>query len=182
MGVTVLSNRDEDGAKPFLAWRVGTYQVEPDGMLSPLASTRWKWGEFYEKTMRALQSAGIEAIRDSTHAVNDWWGISSGVVDVDVPDTLPAGMKQLARILKNGIIGEEIDPFLAPIRTQDGTVVSDGTRLFAPEELMRMDWLCDNVEGTIPDFDSLLPQSRELVRLLGIYRETIPPKTEDASK
>ena len=182
MGVTVLSNRDEDGAKPFLAWRVGTYQVEPDGMLSPLASTRWKWGKFYEKTMRALQSAGIEAIRDSTHAVNDWWGISSGVVDVDVPDTLPAGMKQLARILKNGIIGEEIDPFLAPIRTQDGTVVSDGTRLFAPEELMRMDWLCDNVEGTIPDFDSLLPQSRELVRLLGIYRETIPPKTEDASK
>ena len=182
MGVTVLSNRDEDGAKPFLAWRVGTYQVEPDGMLSPLASTRWKWGKFYEKTMRALQSAGIEAIRDSTHAVNDWWGISSGVVDVDVPDTLPAGMKQLARILKNGIIGEEIDPFLTPIRTQDGTVVSDGTRLFAPEELMRMDWLCDNVEGAIPDFDSLLPQSRELVRLLGIYRETIPPKTEDASK
>ena len=182
MGVTVLSNRDEDGAKPFLAWRVGTYQVEPDGMLSPLASTCWKWGKFYEKTMRALQSAGIEAIRDSTHAVNDWWGISSGVVDVDVPDTLPAGMKQLARILKNGIIGEEIDPFLAPIRTQDGTVVSDGTRLFAPEELMRMDWLCDNIEGTIPDFDSLLPQSRELVRLLGIYRETIPPKTEDASK
>ena len=61
-------------------------------------------------------------------------------------------------------------------------MVSDGTRLFAPEELMRMDWLCDNVEGGIPDFDSLLPQSRELVRLLGIYRETIPPKTEDASK
>ena len=38
-----------------------------------------------------------------------------------------------------------------------------------------MDWLNDNVEGHIPEFDELLPQSRNLVRLLGVHRETIPP-------
>lgn len=180
-GVSILSNRDEDGAKPFLAWRVGTYLMQEDGLLAPLASTRWNWGKFYEKTMRALQSGGIEALRDGKRAVNDWWGISTGVVDVDIPETLPDGMKQLARILKNGIIAEEIDPFLCPIRAQDGRLISDGTRQFTPEELMRMDWLCENIEGSIPDFDSLLPQSQELVRLLGIHRETIPPKTEEAT-
>ena len=88
-------------------------------------------------------------------------------------------MKQLAKVLKSGIISEYIDPFLCAIRAQDGTVVSDGSRLFTPEEIMRMDWLCDNVEGSIPDFDSLLPQSQDLVRLLGIFRESIPPKTEE---
>ena len=181
-GVTVLSNRDEDGAKPFLAWHVGTYLVTEDGQLEPLASTRWDWGKFYEKTMRSLQTGGIEALRSSDCAVNDWWGISTGVVDVDIPETLPDGMKQLARILKNGILTENVDPFLCPITAQDGTVISEGERLFAPDELMRMDWLCENVDGIIPDFDSLLPQSRELVRLLGIHRETIPPKTEEAKK
>ena len=180
-GVSVISNRDEDGAKPYLSWHLGTYRVEPDGLLTPLASPRWNWGKFYEKTMRSLQAGGIDALRDSNHAINDWWGISTGVVDVDVPDSLPAGMKQLVRILKNGVISEYIDPFLCPITAQDGTIISEGSRLLTPEEIMRMDWLCDNVEGYIPAFDSLLPQSQDLVRLLGIYRETIPPKTEEAA-
>ena len=178
-GVSVISNRDEDGAKPYLSWHLGTYQVEENGLLTPLASPRWNWGKFYEKTMRSLQAGGIDALRDSEHAINDWWGLSTGVVDVDVPEALPAGMKQLAGILKGGIIGGYIDPFLCSITAQDGTAVSEGSRLFTPEEIMGMDWLCDNVEGSIPDFDSLLPQSRDLVRLLGIYRETIPPKTEE---
>ena len=42
-----------------------------------------------------------------------------------------------------------------------------------------MDWLCDNVEGTIPAFDELLPNSQEMVRLLGVYRDKIPPETEE---
>ena len=177
--VSVISNRDEDGAKPFLAWHVGTYLVTPEGLLEPMASTRWNWGQFYEKTVRLLQNGGIDALRDSNRAINDWWGLSTGVVDVGIPDTLPDGMKQLARILKNGIIDEDIDPFLCPIRSQNGAEISDGTRAFTPEELMRMDWLCDNVEGIIPEYDDLLPQSRELVRLLGIHREAIPPKKEE---
>ena len=82
--------------------------------------------------------------------------------------------------VKNGIIDEDIDPFLCPIRSQNGAEISDGTRAFTPEELMRMDWLCDNVEGIIPEYDDLLPQSRELVRLLGIHREAIPPKKEES--
>ena len=127
-----------------------------------------------------FSDGGIEALRDSNHAINDWWGLSTGVVDVGIPDSLPDGMKQLARILKNGIIDEDIDPFLCPIRSQDGVEISDGTRFFSPEELMRMDWLNDNIEGIIPEYDDLLPQSRELVRLLGIHREAIPPKKEES--
>ena len=49
----------------------------------------------------------------------------------------------------------------------------------APEEIMFMDWLCDNVEGSIPEFEQLLPSSQEMVRVLGVYRDKIPPETEE---
>ena len=62
---------------------------------------------------------------------------------------------------------------------QQGNTVSDGLRVFAPEELMKLSWLNDNIEGSIPAFDEILPRSQNLVRLLGIYRDTIPPKTEE---
>ena len=36
-----------------------------------------------------------------------------------------------------------------------------------------MDWLCNNVVGQIPSFDSIIPASRTMVRELGIYRDTL---------
>ncbi len=180
-GISVISNRDEDGSNSYLAWDLGTYMVKPQGGLQSLASPRWNWGSYYEKTVQSLLNGGVEALRDSKHAVNDWWGLSTGVVNVEIDESLPEGVKLLARILKNGIVDEEIDPFLTVIRDQQGRSVSDGTRSFSPEELMRMDWLNDNIEGSIPGFDELLPRSQNLVRLLGIYRQFIPPKTEEAS-
>ena len=38
-----------------------------------------------------------------------------------------------------------------------------------------MDWLSDTIEGTIPKFSELLPMAQSTVRLLGVYREDIPP-------
>ena len=178
-GVSVISNRDEDSGNQYLAWDLGTYMVTPEHQLQPLASPRWNWGSYYEKTIRSLLSGGIEALRDSKHAINDWWGINSSVVNIDIDESLPSGVKQLARILKNGILEEDIDPFLCPIQDQKGNAISDGTREFSPEELMKINWLNDNIDGTIPAFDELLPRSQKLVRLLGIYRDTIPPKTEE---
>ena len=178
-GITVISNRDEDGADTRLAWDLGTYMVHGDGSLQALASTRWSWGSYYVKTVQSLLNGGVDALKDSQHAINDWWGISSGVVNVEIDPALPDGMKRLCGILKNGIVQEQIDPFLCPVRDQQGRQISDGARRFTPEELMRMDWLCDNVDGRIPAFDELLPQSRNLVRVLGLYRESIPPIPEE---
>ncbi len=178
-GINVISNRDADGARPHLARDLGAYQVNPDGSLRSLASPRWNWGKYYEQAVRTIMQNGIESVRGSGKAVSDWWGLSTGVVDVDIDETLPNGVTQLANFLKQGIKNEEIDPFLRPITDQQGRVVSDGTRRFSPEELMGMDWLCDNVDGLIPGFDDLLPQSQSLVRLLGLYRQSIPPITED---
>ena len=58
------------------------------------------------------------------------------------------------------------------LRCEDGSTLT-------PEQLIRMDWLCDAVDGSIPEFDDLLPRSQSLVRLLGVHRESIPPVTEE---
>lgn len=180
-GIKVISNRDEDGANTSLTWDLGTYMVSENGGLQSLAAPRWNWGSYYEKTVRSLLNGGIDSLRDSNHANNDWWGLSSGVINLAIDEEVPDGVKMLAGILQKGIASETVDPFLCPIKDQQGRVISDGKRPIPPEELMRVDWLCDNIEGSIPAFDELMPRSQNLVRLLGIHRENIPPKTEDTA-
>ena len=64
------------------------------------------------------------------------------------------------------------------MRDQTGQLRWDGRDSLSLEQIMKMDWLCDNVEGEIPPFEKLLPMSRETVRLLGVYRESLPPEKE----
>ena len=47
--------------------------------------------------------------------------------------------------------------------------------MFSPEEILHMDWLCDNVYGSIPDFEELSEKAQAITRLQGIYRDRIPP-------
>ncbi|MBQ6503625.1 MAG: BMP family ABC transporter substrate-binding protein [Flexilinea sp.] len=181
-GITVFSNRDTDEANDKVPWGSGTYIELPGGNFQSLAAPKWNWGIYYEKTVQTLLKGGIDALRNGEAAVNDWWGMKTGVVDVVLGKDLPEGMKRLATFLRAGIISGEIDPFLAKITNRQGSEVCNGIQPLTQEELMQMDWLCENVEGSIPAFESLLPRSRNLVRLLGIYRETIPPEIEEPVK
>lgn len=112
-------------------------------------------------------------------AINYWWGIESGVVGVELSEKLPDGVRELAKILRNGIGSGLVNPFHRLIRRQDGTVYNDGSAFPDPEEILHMDWLCDLVEGEIPSYEMLLPEVQELVRLQGIYRDELPPKKEE---
>ena len=84
----------------------------------------------------------------------------------------------MADLLKTNNAKGTLDPFFRRIVAQDGTVKNDGSRHFTPEEVLHMDWLCDNVVGSIPPFEEILPVSQKMVRQLGIYRDSIPPEKE----
>jgi len=88
----------------------------------------------------------------------------------------------MANLLHKSIADAQLDPFLRRITAQDGTLKNDGTHRFTPGELLRMDWLCDNVVGSIPPFEEILPISRNMVRELGIYRDTIPTDKEKPAR
>ena len=179
-GIRVISNREVPGQDQIYLdfCNFGTYRVGDDGVLTPLGSPVWMWGKFYENVIRSIQSGAWETGKDSRRAVNYWWGMDTGVIDVKLSDRLPEGVRVLADLLSNGLRSGTLDPFLRPITAQDGTVMNDGSRPFTPDEILRMDWLCANVEGSIPRFDEILPISRAMVRELGVYRDEIPAEKE----
>ena len=158
----------------------GLCRLETDGTLIPILSPVWNWGEFYVRLIQSIFSGSWEDLGDkSQKAINYWWGLSSGVVDVRPSEAMGESMSALAEILKQGIISGAIDPFRRYITATDGRLINDGSRVLSPEEILHIDWLCERVRGSIPSFDELLPMARPLVRLLGIYRETIPPDKDE---
>ena len=59
---------------------------------------------------------------------------------------------------------------------QGGSERNDGHTYFTPDELLRMVWLCENVDGAIPVYEELSAKAQRIVRLQGIYRDAIPPE------
>lgn len=179
-GIRVVSNRDTPTqSKMYLDFcSYGTYLMDSRGDLISLASPVWVWGKFYEFVIRSILSGGWKRDKADATALNYWLGMDSGVIGIGLSDKLPEGVRQMASLLKSSMEKSEIDPFFRRIVAQDGTVKNDGTRHFAPEEVLHMDWLCDNVIGSIPPFEEILPVSQKMVRQLGIYRDSIPPEKE----
>ena len=177
-GCDMIANRDVT-TKQQAHEAYGLCRAEADGSLTPILSPVWNWGEFYVRIIQSIFSGSWDELGEkSQKAVNYWWGLSSGVVDVRPSEALGESMSALADILKRGVISGAIDPFRRRIVSTDGRLINDGSRTLLPEEILHIDWLCDRVRGSIPAFGELLEISRPLVRLLGIYRETIPPEKD----
>jgi hypothetical protein len=156
----------------------GTYLMGDRGNLIPLGMPVWVWGKFYENVVNFYLSGGKKTNKDPYSAINYWLGMDSGVIDIELSDKLPAGVRALAELLRKDLIDGSLDPFARKIIAQDGTVKNDGTQFLTPKERLNMDWLCENVIGEIPSFDQILPMSRTMVRELGIYRDSIPTAKE----
>ena len=179
-GIRVVSNRDvpTPSQKRLEFGTYGTYLIEDDGELLHLGSPCWMWGKFYEHVVLSVLNGTWDQGVSATKAVNYWWGMDSGVIDVTLSEHLPEGLKLLADMLRRGLRDGSIDPFRRRLVAQDDRVINDGSRTLSPEELLHMDWLCENVEGGIPSFDTILPYSQAMVRELGIYRDSIPMEKE----
>ena len=179
-GIRVISNRNAPTqSKMYLDFcSYGTYLVDDRAELIPLGTPIWVWGKFYEFVIRSILSGGWKREKGVSTALNYWLGMDSGVIGVNLSDKLPEGVRQMAMMLQKGLADGQIDPFLRRIKAQDGTLKNDGTHRFTPEELLHMDWLCENVLGQIPPFEEILPISQNMVRELGLYRDQIPPEKE----
>lgn len=177
-GIRVISNRDIPTAEQSYLdlCSYGTYWVDDHGILTSLGSPYWHWGKLYEHVVRSVLDGSWD--KSKGKAVNYWWGMDSGVIDVKLAKNLPDGVAALAGILRQGLQQGMVNPFHRLIRSQDGTVKNDGSRNFTAEELLHMDWLCENVHGFIPAFDQIQPFARSIVRTLGIHRDQLPVNQE----
>ena len=173
-GIRVVSNRDVPTQdKIYMEFcNYGTYLLDDRGGLIPLASPMWVWGRFYAHVIQSILSGSWNDRTDGT-PVNYWLGMDSGVIGISLSDKLPAGVRSLATLLRRSMSNGRLDPFFRKIVAQDGTVKNDGSISLSHDALLHMDWLCDNVIGSIPTYDQILPISQATVRELGIYRDKI---------
>ena len=176
-GAKVISNRDVPlpNAHYMGLGEYGTYLIDAAGRLSPLASPVWMWGKLYENLVRTVLNGSYDQ-RKTPEATNYWWGMDSGVIDVQMTELVPEGIRTLAASLMDQIRSGKLLPFQRELISQDGTLKNDGSRDLTSRELLTMDYLSENVEGTIPAYGDLLPMSRSLVRELGLHTEDLPPE------
>ena len=174
-GICVISGRDTPvHGRPSREF--GTFMVRPGGTLQDLASPFWHWGQFYENVVRSVLNGAWTRDKSGTDgkAVNYWWGMNSGAMDVLISRDLPHDVRHLAEILRAGITAGSIDPFACHIVRQDGTLMNEGRTGYAPEQLLHMDWLCDAVDGYLPEYEELTEVSRPMYRMQGIHRDRLP--------
>lgn len=150
----------------------GTYLINDTGEMIPLGTHIWNWGEFYEYAIKEILSGGMKKEKNSHMALNYWLGLDSGVIGMDISARLPQGVRQMANLLYVAVKRGYIDPFGRKIVAQDGSIKNDGTILFSPEQILRMDWLCENVIGRIPVPGEILPECYKVMQEIGIYRDT----------
>lgn len=178
-GIRLVSNRDVPTVLQYQAeW--GLTELREDGKRYPLLTPFWNWGFFYEKVITSILNGAWDktGAQAANQAVNYWWGIQSGVIGVRCSKELPEGSNALLEILKRDMKEGRLDPFHRVITDQNGTLRSDGSHWFTPEELINMDWLCDNILGEIPSFEELTLSAQSIVRMQGIYRDSLTPEKE----
>ncbi len=121
------------------------------------------WGKFYSMMIQSVIS-GAWDINEQDKIVsptNYWFGLSTGVVGLRVPN-LPYQTEKMMAFFKNAMVYGGMDPFSGEIHSQKEIINegSMGKALKLPHELKKMnagqiiemDWLNENIEGTIPPY------------------------------
>lgn len=142
-----------------------------------LAVPVWNWGVYYEMILRRFLNKTVQdEYASSSKALNYYWGMSAGVVDIRYTESLQNGTRRLAAFLKESIVRETCTPFVTPLYTQSGETIGQEQGALRQEQIAGMDYLVENVRGSIPQYTQLNPIAKATVDTAGVA-----PATESAA-
>lgn len=164
---------DQDMITPRCSLRRFGLYVEDENNTQNLAMPVWHWGVFYEKLIQSIMSGSWkhDENSDTAKALNYWWGMSSKAVDIICSTKLPAETLRLIETLKSLICEGRFEPFTGKLYDQNGKLRNDEGNELTPEDIVTMDWLLDNVVGSIPKVDELDDSAKAIVMTQGIAQE-----------
>ena len=168
LGISYVS--DKDMITPLTASReFGLYSCDGNE-ISNLAMPFYNWRVFYEKIVQLILDGNwkLEEKNEKVKVLNYWWGMSAGVIDLICSKHVPYGVKRLADHLKSDITKGEVVPFFAQIYDQKGELKNKGEHEMKPSDIMKMDWLVDNVVGSIPPMSEFVDNAKMVVELKGV--------------
>ena len=167
---------DEDDRSSFGLSHIGRDKTDL------LAVPVWKWGVYYEKILRSMLDKTIKSEYVNTaRALNYYWGMSAGVVDIEYAPALPLSSRRYADFFRNSIISGVGKPFLTPFYSQSGEIIGARQNELSLEQIINMDYLVDNVIGSIPSYDELSEMGKTTVDAVGVRqaKEKTEEKAED---
>lgn len=170
ISVSFVSGRDfikpEENCPQF-----GLYHTNGDEIIN-LAMPVWNWGVFYEQTVRSILNGtwNQEIPKGKNQSINYWWGMSSGMIDVICSKRLPTGTVRLIELLKKNICSGEFGPFSGDIHSQDGPVHNEMPDGITVGEIITMDWLADNIIGSIPTLNDFKEEAKPIVKVQGVAK------------
>lgn len=176
--VSVISNRDIS-APSHHSMDFGLYLQRTGGTLN-LAMPMWNWGQLYEDLLRRVQNGTwhSDAFQNGAQALNYWWGMDSGAIDVFYSNKLDRGTRRMADLLRDAVRSGYMKPFSESIFDQGGVRRCASGGELTPAEIISMDWLCDNVEGYIPSLAEMRPEACAFVEKQGIHSIKAPEASE----
>ena len=139
--------------------RPGLYRME-DPTDEHLGTPFYNWGKFYATIVHSVLvgSWNLQETTNKRRAMNYWFGLSTGVVDIRLKD-IPYQTKKLLDFMRKGIISGEFSPFSGEIRARDGWLIqgeslpgvdpNDSLEKMTPVKIITMDWLYENIEGEL---------------------------------
>ncbi len=144
-----------------------------NGIARNLAMPLINWGIFYEKLVNQIMDGTWKLDEDTSDnkAINYWWGMSSGVVDVICSRKLPLGTKRLVNVLRESICNGSFSVFEGELYSQDGVVQPDPDVKLKPEEVASIDWLAENIIGEIPKTEGLTESAIPVVSQQGVKKK-----------
>ncbi|MGM9648399.1 MAG: BMP family ABC transporter substrate-binding protein, partial [Butyricicoccaceae bacterium] len=166
-GISYISDQDIIAPDVSLPHRAGLYGFH-DGVLSNVVLPVLRWGNLYKRIVQNYLNGGWKIDVSGTRAINYWWGMDAGVVDFICSRSLPKDTLRLINLVRDTIISGSFSPFSGMLTKQDGSVLDYQNHPITSEDIITMNWLPDNVIGSLPTFDQLLPEAQSLVRIQGI--------------
>lgn len=160
----------QDMITPLSGNRQFGLYTENEETKTNLAMSIYHWGAFYEELINSIMR-GSWKVEESgeTKALNYWWGLSAGVIDVILSGNIPTGVKRMVELVKHSISSGTFHPFSGNITDSAGTVRCLTTEILKPETIITMDWLTDNVIGSIPTINELAEEAKPVVLLRGLH-------------
>ena len=131
-----------------------------------LAAPLWNWNSLYESLVRSvlIGAWNNDSAANATHALNYFWGMSSGAIDVACSSKLPIGTQKLVGLVQQQMTRNDFDPFSGPVYDQNGKCRIDRGKTLTADQIVAIDWLPDNVIGRLPAVSELQPQYQEFAK------------------
>jgi basic membrane lipoprotein Med (substrate-binding protein (PBP1-ABC) superfamily) len=149
LGVDIMSMQDMI-SPTHASRRYGVFKKNPDGEIWNLAMPVFNWGVFYEKILESLENGSYDEQDGSGKAINYWWGMASHVIDIIYSEKLPERTRRLAEMLRRMVHHRAIQIFEGEIRDNEGNIQVPSGSFLDVEGILNMNWLAENVNGTIP--------------------------------